>query len=81
MKIYGLIGNPLGHSFSQKYFTEKFRKENINDCEYQNFEIKDLQTEIPVLKSNPLLSGLNVTIPYKSEIIPFLDNVLKCVMK
>ena len=46
MKIYGLIGYPLSHSFSQKYFTEKFRKENITDCSYVNFEIKDLDKEI-----------------------------------
>ncbi len=73
MKLYGLIGNPLTHSFSQKYFTEKFSAENINDCVYQNFEIKDLQKEIPILKNNAELYGLNVTIPYKSEIISFLD--------
>jgi len=77
MKIYGLIGDPLSHSFSKKYFTEKFSKENIIDCEYQNFEIKNLQKEIPELKNNPLLSGLNVTIPYKSDIIQFLDSISK----
>jgi shikimate dehydrogenase len=77
MKIYGLIGNPLSHSFSKKYFTEKFGNENIKDCGYQNFEIKNLQVEIPDLKNNPLISGLNVTIPYKSEIIQYLDTVSK----
>ena len=77
MKIYGLIGNPLSHSFSKKYFTEKFSKENIKDCEYQNFEIKNLQKEILDLKNNPILSGLNVTIPYKSDIIQFLDSISK----
>ncbi|KAA9041335.1 shikimate dehydrogenase [Ginsengibacter hankyongi] len=75
MKIYGLIGNPLSHSFSKKYFTEKFSRENITGCQYQNFEIKNLQKEIPALKNNPLLSGLNVTIPYKSDIITFLDTI------
>lgn len=75
MKIYGLIGNPLGHSFSQKYFTEKFKAEHIVDCIYNNYEIKDLDKEIPELKDNKNLQGLNVTIPYKSEIIPFLDSV------
>ena len=75
MKIYGLIGNPLSHSFSQKYFTEKFGKENITGCSYRNFEIKDLNKEIYGLKINPTLCGLNVTIPYKSQIIPFLDKV------
>jgi shikimate dehydrogenase len=75
MKIYGLIGNPLSHSFSQKYFTEKFRKENISGYSYVNFEIKDLPKEISQLKDNPLICGLNVTIPYKSEIISFLDEI------
>lgn len=75
MKIYGLIGNPLSHSFSKKYFTEKFSDENISDSAYQNFEIKNLQLEIPGLKKNPLVCGLNVTIPYKSEILSFLDSL------
>jgi len=75
MKIYGLIGKTLGHSFSQKYFTEKFLKENIPDCQYQNFEIKDAYKEIPILKKLPGLSGLNVTIPYKLNILPFLDEL------
>jgi|SRR5665213_1801171 len=75
MKIYGLIGNPLSHSFSKKYFSERFSNEHIENCEYRNFEIKDLQKEIPVLKRDPLISGLNVTIPYKSEIFSFLDTI------
>ncbi len=75
MKIYGLIGNPLTHSFSQKYFTEKFLKENIADCRYLNFEIKNLGREVVLLKGEPLLCGLNITIPYKSEIISFLDEI------
>jgi shikimate dehydrogenase len=77
MKIYGLIGNPLSHSFSQKYFSEKFRTENIKDCNYLNFEIKDLNSEIAQLKNNPGLCGLNVTIPYKLQIIKFLDEASK----
>lgn len=75
MKIYGLIGNPLSHSFSKNYFAEKFRRENITDCSYLNFEIKDLNKEIRDLKTNPHLCGLNVTIPYKSDIIQFLDEI------
>jgi shikimate dehydrogenase len=75
MKIYGLIGKSLSHSFSQRYFTEKFLKENISDCRYQNFQIKELAKEIPDLKKLPGLSGLNVTIPYKSDIISFLDHL------
>ncbi|MEO6220474.1 MAG: shikimate dehydrogenase [Ginsengibacter sp.] len=77
MKIYGLIGNPLGHSFSQKYFTEKFRLENIKNCTYLNFEIINLPEEIIRLKANPNLCGLNITIPYKSEIISYLNEFSK----
>jgi shikimate dehydrogenase len=75
MKIYGLIGRSLGHSFSEKYFSEKFRKENILDCAYRNFEIADLNSEIPGLKKDAGLQGLNVTIPYKTSILPFLDSL------
>jgi shikimate dehydrogenase len=75
MNIYGLIGKTLHHSFSRRYFSEKFRSENLPDSQYRNFEIKNLDEEIPQLKKNPELKGLNVTIPYKTEIIPFLDEV------
>jgi shikimate dehydrogenase len=75
MNIYGLIGKTLHHSFSRRYFSEKFRSENLTDSQYLNFEIKKLANEIPQLKNNPELKGLNVTIPYKTEIIPFLDDV------
>jgi len=73
MKTYGLIGRSLGHSFSEKYFAQKFETENIKDCVYRNFEIKDLHKEIPLLKNNPDIKGLNVTIPYKTDMISFLD--------
>lgn len=75
MKIYGLIGKTLGHSFSQRYFSEKFQNERIADCIYQNFELKDLAKDIPQLKNEPALSGLNVTIPYKTDIIAYLDDL------
>ncbi len=75
MNIYGLIGKTLHHSFSKRYFSEKFRSENLTDSQYRNFEIKNLDQEIPELKINPELKGLNVTIPYKTEIISFLDDV------
>jgi shikimate dehydrogenase len=75
MNIYGLIGKTLHHSFSKRYFSEKFRSENLTDFQYRNFELKNLSDEIPALKNNPELKGLNVTIPYKTEIIPFLDNL------
>lgn len=73
MKIYGLIGRSLHHSFSQRYFSEKFRRDELTDCQYRNFELKDLNAGLPLLKNNPDLKGLNVTIPYKTDIIPFLD--------
>lgn len=76
MKLYGLIGYPLSHSFSKKYFTEKFEKENIPNSKYELFEIKNIDKLKSVLEenSNDLL-GLNVTIPYKQEVIPFLDEL------
>ncbi len=75
MKVYGLIGNPLSHSFSQKYFTEKFIQKNLSNCVYLNFETPDLDREVINLKNNFDLCGLNITIPYKSKIISFLDEV------
>jgi shikimate dehydrogenase len=75
MKIYGLIGFSLRHSFSQRYFSEKFERNNLIDSEYRNFELKDFKTELPLLKNNPDITGLNVTIPYKTDVIPFLDEL------
>lgn len=73
MKQYGLIGEKLGHSFSKRFFTEKFEKENI-DAQYDLFELAniDLITDIFSIKQP---CGLNVTIPYKEQIIPFLDDI------
>jgi shikimate dehydrogenase len=74
-KLYGLIGYPLSHSFSKKYFTEKFQRENIDGAEYKNFEIKKIQQLPEILKIYPNLIGFNVTIPYKETIIPFLNEL------
>lgn len=74
MDKYGLIGYPLGHSFSIGYFNERFENENI-DAMYINFEIPSIDDLPEVLASNPQLKGLNVTIPYKEKVIPFLDSV------
>ncbi len=71
MRKFGLIGYPLGHSFSGKYFTEKFSRANINDCIYSNFEIASI-AELPGILRDSELAGLNVTIPYKESVIPFL---------
>ncbi len=73
MKLYGLIGYPLTHSFSKQYFTDKFSKENIANCIYQNFEIEDIQQLSQLLKTHPNFCGLNITIPYKEKILDYLD--------
>jgi shikimate dehydrogenase len=74
MKKYGLIGYPLTHSFSKRYFTEKFEKEKI-DSTFENFEIDNISKFTEIIKNNPELVGLNVTIPYKEQVIPFLDEL------
>ena len=74
MRKFGLIGYPLGHSFSKKYFSDKFVRENIPDCSYENFPLPDLSYFRDLILNEKDLSGLNVTIPYKSDIIPFLDS-------
>jgi len=75
MKIYGLIGYPLSHSFSAGYFKKKFEKENINDSEYRNFEIPSIDLLPEIIKNNSDLIGLNVTIPYKEQVLPYLDEI------
>ena len=74
MRLFGLIGFPLGHSFSKKYFSEKFRSENITDSRYELFEL-EMVSEITGVFSKPGLRGLNVTIPYKEQVQPYLDNL------
>ncbi|MBN1107382.1 MAG: shikimate dehydrogenase [Bacteroidales bacterium] len=73
MRKFGLIGYPLTHSFSVRYFSEKFRRENITDCVYENYPIKKIEEFRTLLKKNPGLTGLNVTIPYKTEILRYVD--------
>jgi len=73
MTQYGLIGYPLTHSFSKKYFTEKFGREGIADCRYDLFELPDIAAFPELLARTPGLRGLNVTIPHKQAVIPFLD--------
>lgn len=74
MEKYGLIGYPLQHSFSINYFNQKFIDEKI-DAVYENFEIPTIDLLPEILDSNPNLRGLNVTIPYKQKVIPFLDSI------
>jgi shikimate dehydrogenase len=74
MDKYGLIGFPLGHSFSISYFNQKFTDEGIN-ARYENFEIQSIDMLTEILDRNPNLRGLNVTIPYKEKVIEFLDSI------
>lgn len=80
MQKYGLIGYPLKHSFSIGFFNEKFRSEGI-DAEYVNFEIPEIKDFMEVIERNPDLCGLNVTIPYKEQVIPFLSELDKDTAK
>ncbi len=81
MRLYGLIGYPLSHSFSKKYFSKKFEKEHIQGAAFENFSIAHIKLLSDVLKNNPLLLGLAVTIPYKKNIIPFLYEISGAVKK
>ncbi len=75
MRKFGLIGYPLGHSFSKKFFADKFHNEHIVDCSYENYPLTDLSKFYELIKAESELTGLNVTIPYKSDIISFLDSI------
>ncbi|MEY2704769.1 MAG: shikimate dehydrogenase [Bacteroidota bacterium] len=75
VRKFGLIGYPLGHSFSKKYFTEKFAREERQDCQFELFELAQLQDLLPLLEQEKKLEGLSVTIPYKQQVIPYLDDL------
>ncbi len=75
MRQFGLIGYPLSHSFSPTYFKAKFEQENITDALYSLYELQSIDELTSLLKSNSQLNGLNVTIPYKTSVIPFLDEL------
>ena len=78
MRKFGLIGYPLSHSFSKKYFTEKFARENIAGCIYELYPIHNI-SELPQLLNEQRLEGLNVTIPYKKHVLQFLDEATDAV--
>jgi shikimate dehydrogenase len=80
-RLFGLIGKNISYSFSQKYFSEKFLAENEENAVYQNFDIDNIFDLTTILKNKKNLSGLNVTIPYKEEVFPFLDQVSKRAKK
>lgn len=75
MRTFGLIGYPLGHSFSKKYFSDKFEREGITGNVYESFPIEQIGQLEELLISNPDLAGLNVTIPYKEQVIQYLDSM------
>jgi shikimate dehydrogenase len=74
MRKYGLIGFPLGHSFSKRYFDSKFENESI-DAQFENFEIEHIESIVDIVDSNPNLEGFCITIPHKEAIIPYLDEL------
>ncbi len=75
MRKYGLIGYPLTHSFSKKYFTEKFEREGLADSHYELYELPSIESFPELLEKEPGLLGLNVTIPYKVQVIPYLKSL------
>lgn len=75
MRKFGLIGKKLSHSFSKKYFTDKFTLEGITDAQYELYELESITELKSLLKQEPELVGLNVTIPYKQDVIPLLDEL------
>lgn len=73
-KLYGLIGQPLTHSFSKNYFNQKFIAEGIADCAYELFPLKDIEEFPALINAHPNLCGLNVTIPYKQQVLAYLHD-------
>ena len=75
MKTFGLIGYRLGYSFSKGFFTDKFEKEGLTDYEYVNFELDSISEFPEIFKKNDHIAGLNCTIPYKQQIMSYLDEI------
>lgn len=74
MRVFGLLGKTLKHSFSKKYFSEKFTALGLNDCRYDNYELPGISALPELLSNNSELEGLNVTIPYKEDVLPYLHH-------
>lgn len=74
---FGLVGKNISYSFSKKYFSEKFQLLHFDNCDYLNFDLKTIQDFPKIIAENKGLKGLNVTIPYKEDVIPFLDKLSK----
>jgi shikimate dehydrogenase len=75
MRCFGIIGYPLGHTFSPDFFNDKFKSEAISDAEYSAYPLKDINDFKVLINEHPEIKGLNVTIPYKEKIIPYLDHL------
>lgn len=80
-RLFGIVGGSLGHSFSQRYFSEKFAKLGLVNCKYTPFPISEISKFSNIISGNPGLEGLNVTSPYKEAIIPYLDELDTNVLK
>ena len=74
---FGLIGKNISYSFSKTYFSKKFKELDLKNCSYENFDLETLDSFLTVIQNNPNLQGLNVTIPYKETILPYLDCISK----
>ncbi|HQS56082.1 MAG: shikimate dehydrogenase [Bacteroidetes bacterium 24-39-8] len=81
MRLYGLLGYPLSHSFSQKYFTEKFQNLGLQDAAYENFSLPNISELQAILDHREGLEGFNITIPYKKEVLAFLDHASQAVQE
>ncbi|MEP6713391.1 MAG: shikimate dehydrogenase [Ferruginibacter sp.] len=81
MNLYGLIGYPLGHSFSKKYFTDKFKREGLGDCFFELFPLENINDFTQLISEQTNLKGLAVTIPYKQSVMPFLQSIHEDAMK
>lgn len=81
MRQFGLIGKTLDHSFSKKYFEEKFLTENITNCSYDLFELDEIDELPGLIESIPELEGLNVTIPYKKSVLNYIDQLDETAME
>jgi shikimate dehydrogenase len=78
---YGLVGKTLKHSFSRDYFSRKFQLQELHGYSYENFELEDISAFPQLLQADPPISGLNITIPYKEQVLPFLHEAEKAVQE
>jgi shikimate dehydrogenase len=81
MNLYGLIGYPLSHSFSKKYFTEKFLREGIENSVYELFPLEHIEQFPALIRNHPNFKGINVTIPYKEQVLPYLNELSEAVQE